>query len=393
MSVLIAVGSGKARVPISPARPPSRPRRPCADAASRSGRHRRSRSTPSAGSRRRSLPRARWSKAGAPVSIFYATPKPAAAAAGPSCRSRQPGSPRRASGGTVGRGVRPAPAVALRRGAPRNRPRHRPAERDAAAARRADHRVRVRRLPADRLLQRPRRPARRRRHRQAAGRGRRRAGDRGGPRWAPDGKRIAFIADERVYVKALDGSPRAVTVPGWGLQGPRVVSARRRARRAPRPERDTDLCLIGVGARSDRARAARPSRRSRSRSRCTGRPTGRRCSASAGGPPRRPPASCAGRLRRRSPLTRRLERGRVHDRHRDAGRRSTTSRSPDGKRIAAAANFGFGEHRLWLGDASDLSLESARPTRLRACKVAWRADGRELAVTQADAAARRPTAR
>jgi hypothetical protein len=58
--------------------------------------------------------------------------------------------------------------------------------------------------------------------------------------------------------------------------------------------------------------------------------------------------------------------------------------SPDGKRVAIAARHGAVEFRLWLTDADDLGLENAKRTGLRACKIAWRADGLELTLKQAD---------
>ena len=47
--------------------------------------------------------------------------------------------------------------------------------------------------------------------------------------------------------------------------------------------------------------------------------------------------------------------------------------SPDGKRLAVAANFGSDAFRLYLTRAGDFPLSQAKETRLRACKIAWRA--------------------
>jgi hypothetical protein len=64
--------------------------------------------------------------------------------------------------------------------------------------------------------------------------------------------------------------------------------------------------------------------------------------------------------------------------------------SPDGTQLAVAANFGSRDYRLWLVKsktgigAGAFALGSARRTRMRACKVAWRGDGRELLITEAD---------
>ena len=59
--------------------------------------------------------------------------------------------------------------------------------------------------------------------------------------------------------------------------------------------------------------------------------------------------------------------------------------SPDGKRLAAAANLGSG-FRLYLTRAGDFPLSQAKETRLRACKLTWRPDSKALAVVEADAA-------
>ena len=60
--------------------------------------------------------------------------------------------------------------------------------------------------------------------------------------------------------------------------------------------------------------------------------------------------------------------------------------SPDGKRMAAfVANFDSEAFQLYLGKPKDFLLTDAKPQGVRACKVAWRSDGKELVVVQADA--------
>jgi dipeptidyl aminopeptidase/acylaminoacyl peptidase len=60
--------------------------------------------------------------------------------------------------------------------------------------------------------------------------------------------------------------------------------------------------------------------------------------------------------------------------------------SPDGKRLAVIANFGSGAFRLWLAnDPNDFLLTSATLTPVRACKLAWRGDSKELMVIQSSA--------
>ena len=58
--------------------------------------------------------------------------------------------------------------------------------------------------------------------------------------------------------------------------------------------------------------------------------------------------------------------------------------SPDGKRAAMVANFETGAFQLYVGKPKDFPLTEAKPQPVRACKVAWRSDGVELVVVQAD---------
>ena len=55
--------------------------------------------------------------------------------------------------------------------------------------------------------------------------------------------------------------------------------------------------------------------------------------------------------------------------------------SPDGKQIAMISNLGSSRFQLFLGDVKDgFDIEKAKKTNVRACKVVWRSDGRELLV-------------
>lgn len=58
--------------------------------------------------------------------------------------------------------------------------------------------------------------------------------------------------------------------------------------------------------------------------------------------------------------------------------------SPDGKRIAFVSNLESSDFEVVLGDAADLELVDPETTGAVACDVAWRPDGRELAVVEAD---------
>jgi beta-lactam-binding protein with PASTA domain len=59
--------------------------------------------------------------------------------------------------------------------------------------------------------------------------------------------------------------------------------------------------------------------------------------------------------------------------------------SPDGKRIAMVVKSGSGPFRLVIARSNDFLLTNARPTGVPACKLNWRPDGRELVLVQADA--------
>jgi beta-lactam-binding protein with PASTA domain len=60
------------------------------------------------------------------------------------------------------------------------------------------------------------------------------------------------------------------------------------------------------------------------------------------------------------------------------------SLSPDGKRLALVSNQGGGPFQLYLAKPGDLLLTNAKPTGTRACKAAWRSDSRALVIVQAD---------
>ena len=60
------------------------------------------------------------------------------------------------------------------------------------------------------------------------------------------------------------------------------------------------------------------------------------------------------------------------------------AQSPDGKTLAVAANFGSDGFRLYLTKPGDFSLSRAKRTRVRACKIAWRPDSKQLVVVEAD---------
>ena len=64
--------------------------------------------------------------------------------------------------------------------------------------------------------------------------------------------------------------------------------------------------------------------------------------------------------------------------------------SPDGKRIAFVSNLESAQFEVVLSDAADLELVDPQTTGAAACDVAWRPDGKELAVVEADEACADP---
>jgi beta-lactam-binding protein with PASTA domain len=64
--------------------------------------------------------------------------------------------------------------------------------------------------------------------------------------------------------------------------------------------------------------------------------------------------------------------------------------SPDGKQIAFVSNLESSDFEVVLGDAADLELVDPKTTGAAACDVAWRPDGKELAVVEADGACAEP---
>ena len=78
----------------------------------------------------------------------------------------------------------------------------------------------------------------------------------------------------------------------------------------------------------------------------------------------------------------RLEQGPLRDRHRHAGQGRARRRGL-ARRQAARAGLqpGLVAFRLWLADdPEDFALSSAKQTPVRACKVTWRGDSKELMV-------------
>src|SRR5205807_984682 len=58
--------------------------------------------------------------------------------------------------------------------------------------------------------------------------------------------------------------------------------------------------------------------------------------------------------------------------------------SPDGKQVALVSDIGTRHFSVYLVKPNDLGLSHASTTTISACQVAWRPDGKVLAVMQAD---------
>ena len=65
--------------------------------------------------------------------------------------------------------------------------------------------------------------------------------------------------------------------------------------------------------------------------------------------------------------------------------------SPEGKRMAIVSVGGNGLAELFLAKPDDFLLQDAKPLGVRACKVIWRPDGKELVVVRADDCTGSPT--
>jgi dipeptidyl aminopeptidase/acylaminoacyl peptidase len=206
------------------------------------------------------------------------------------------------------------------------------------------------------------------------------------PTFAPDGRRVAFVQDGRIAVATLgpEGAVRTevVTAPGTRFADPSWAPDADRdvlALSVVRGEDDRDLCvgrlvdgeLTPQCVEDDRFLTGQP----------RWSPDGRTLLV-----PGRRPDDRVGIVRHRS-------RAAFSARAGDWGKGSFATPtdepgrgvfeaaiSPDGRRLAAVANLDTDELRLYVTSARDLRLRDAEPLPIRACKVAWRADSRELVV-------------
>jgi beta-lactam-binding protein with PASTA domain len=211
------------------------------------------------------------------------------------------------------------------------------------------------------------------------------------PTFAPVGKRVAYAADGQLYVidlgdpnaapRRLTAGTREYTDPAWAPTLDRDVLATAEKT----SESESRLCLGEITRRTMITRCKQQPGLLIGRA-IHWSPDGRTILAFA----RRDALSQQGMMRWRSkrPFS-------PDPRDWATGRFATNvskpdqgvidaALSPDGKRLAVAARFGSDGFRLYLAKPGDFALSRAKPSRVRACKIAWRPDSKQLAVIEAD---------
>ena len=273
--------------------------------------------------------------------------------------------------------------------------RHRPGRGHQARRGREGQAARVRRLPAAGLRRRQERAARQRRQRQAPSRGRQ--GLPGGDR--PDvlrrrRRRSPSSATAALFLKDLtkpDETPVALTAsgekfsdPAWAPTVDSNVIALLRDKSAKGDRSDQDLCLLqgrqgaAVAAVHLRARTSTWSRPSR------WAPDGKSIFA-LGVNAQRVRHGALKSKKAFSPDAKDWGKGKlVTDTSQPGKGVIDFAISPDGKRMVAVANFDSDAFQLYLGKPKDFLLTDAKPLGVQACKGAWRSDGKEVVVVQAD---------
>jgi hypothetical protein len=205
--------------------------------------------------------------------------------------------------------------------------------------------------------------------------------------WNADGSAVAFTSDRQVFLSDRtkpDAAPRAITAKGedfsdlaWAPTPSANVLAM-----AKFVDGATDLCLARIGRDVETVCKEEPEH-SISR-KINWAPDGKSILAFGGKPPDK---FGIVRWTTKKPFS-------ADPDDYSAGKLETdTSRpgqgvldaaiAPDGKRMAVVNLDGDGPELL-LAKAGDFRLADAKPLGVRACKVIWRPDGRELIVVRAD---------
>ena len=214
------------------------------------------------------------------------------------------------------------------------------------------------------------------------------------PTYSPDGANVAYISSSRVFLKDMR-KPDATAIALLTKQGDEFSDPAR----APTADvnllamarvtsEGSDLCIgqiSGDGMVPRCIQQAEVQRRALDPSLVAGRQADHRLRREREGPVRVrhvPLALEEGVLARPE----RLGHGQARHGHVEGQRGVLDAAwSPDGSRLALVSNRGGGPFQLYLGKKDDFLLTAAKPTTVRACKVAWRSDGEALVVVQADA--------
>ncbi|HWC25219.1 MAG TPA: PASTA domain-containing protein, partial [Solirubrobacteraceae bacterium] len=211
--------------------------------------------------------------------------------------------------------------------------------------------------------------------------------------YVPGENRVVYRADRRLVVAGLAKGARKRTLYSGpdALERPSVAPNGRTIAVIRREEGDGDLCFGRID-RNDIGHLCLPDDGWDVTGRIAWRDDGRAVLV-PGHSARNPDVFGVRVYRTRKPHTTNPERwhGRVASDVSTPGKGVIAAQySPNGRRVAFVSNLESSEFEVVLGDASDLELVDPKITGAAACDVAWRPDGRELAVVQSDRACDEP---
>ena len=218
------------------------------------------------------------------------------------------------------------------------------------------------------------------------------------PTWSFDGEQIAYVSDRRVFLKdqSKPDEPATPLTPtdevfsdlAWAPTIDVNLIAMFRDKSQAKDHSDQDLCLLQITKTREPAQCIENQTINLLKT-VRWAPDGK--SIFALGARDHSPASVFGMVRYTSkkafsPDAKDWGKGKFVTDITQAGTKGVLdfSISPDGKRMAAVANFETDAFQLYVGKPKDFLLAEAKLAPVRACKVAWRSDGLELVVVQAD---------